>query len=140
MLGGGYSIGCRLFPKTFQGGLSASRNLLIGFLSACNRFGTLPIGFPSGRKLLARIIHHQRGASLGSRHHNAFASLTNTTSIRSVTENAVITTTFTIRSLSGELSRLRGFLKGKFGIIWIWNKTNSNPPRTALRRRDSIER
>jgi len=54
---------------------------------------------------LTRIIHHTRGASLGSRHHSAFASLTNTTSIRSVTENAVITTTVAIRSLSGELSR-----------------------------------
>jgi len=56
--------------------------------------------------LLARIIHPSCGASLGIRHHGAFASLTNTTSIRSVTENAVITTTVAIRSLSGELSRL----------------------------------
>jgi len=58
---------------------------------------------------LARIIHHSRGASLGIRHHSVFASLTNTTSIRSVTETAVITTTFAIRSLRGELSRLAGF-------------------------------
>jgi len=55
---------------------------------------------------LARIIHHSRGASLGIRYHSAFASLTNTTSIRSVTENAVITNTVAIHALSGELSRL----------------------------------
>jgi len=55
---------------------------------------------------LARIIHRSRGASLAIRHHSAFASLTNTTSIRSVAETAVITTTFAIHSLRGELSRL----------------------------------
>jgi len=57
---------------------------------------------------LARIIHHYRGASLGIHHHSVFVSLTNTTSIRSVTENTVITNPCAIRSLSGELSRLLG--------------------------------
>jgi len=55
---------------------------------------------------LTRIIHRSRGASLGIRHHSTFASLTNTGSIRSRTESTVITTTFAIHSLSGELSRL----------------------------------
>ena len=58
---------------------------------------------------LVRIIHHSRGASLGLRYHSAFASLTNTGSIRSVTEITVITNTFAIHSLSGELSRLELF-------------------------------
>jgi len=61
--------------------------------------------------LLVRMIHHSRGASLGIRHHSAFASLANTASIRSVTENAAITTTLAIRSFSGELSRLVTIIK-----------------------------
>jgi len=55
---------------------------------------------------LARTIHRSRGASLGIHHHRTFASLTNTGSIRSVTESTVITATVAIHSLSGELSRL----------------------------------
>ena len=55
---------------------------------------------------LAWIIHHIRSAWLGIPHYSAFASLTNTESIRSVIENAVMTTTVAIRSLSGELSRV----------------------------------
>jgi len=55
---------------------------------------------------LARIIHHICGASLGIRHHSAFASFTNTTSIRSVTKSTVMSNPYAIRSLSGELSRL----------------------------------
>jgi len=53
-----------------------------------------------------RIVHHSCGASLGIRYHSTFASLTNTESIRSVTESTVISNTVAIHSLSGELSRL----------------------------------
>jgi len=65
---------------------------------------------------LIRIIYHSRDVSLGIRHHSAFVSLTNTETIRSVTENTVITTTFAIRSYSGELSRLSRLERGS--TIW----------------------
>lgn len=55
---------------------------------------------------LIRIIHLYRGASLGIRHHRADFFLTNTGSIRAVTEYIVITNPYAIHWLSGELSRL----------------------------------
>jgi len=58
----------------------------------------------------ARIIHHPRGASLAIRCHSAFASLTNTESIRSVVKNTEIANSFTIHPLSGELSRIVAFI------------------------------
>jgi len=74
-------------------------------------------GSDSGTSVLARIIHHSRGASLALRYHSAFASLTNTTSIRSVTENTVITNTCAIHPLSGELSRLARITSYYFLLI-----------------------
>jgi len=61
-----------------------------------------------GRKILelVRIIHRCRGALLGIRYYSAFASFTNTTSIRSVTKSTVMSNPYAIRSLSGKLSRL----------------------------------
>ena len=61
---------------------------------------------------LVRIIHHSRGTSLGIRYHSTFASLTNTGSISSVTENTVITNTFTaLRSVAKlVLLQLRGLV------------------------------
>ena len=81
--------------------------------------------------LLARIIHHSRGASLGSRHHSAFASLTNTGSICSVIESVVMTTTFAIRSLSGELSRIvkRVIVFIAFSLVFVGACATTNSPR-----------
>jgi len=69
-----------------------------------NRIGCLPV--VETDNTLARIIHRYRGASPGSRYHSAFASLTNTTSIRSITKSTVILNLYAIGSLSGESSRL----------------------------------
>jgi len=71
---------------------------------------------------LTRIIHRSRGASLALRYHSVFASLTNTESIRSVTENTVITNNCAIHPLSGELSRLKlqtGYFSSDNPAFWI---------------------
>jgi hypothetical protein len=63
-------------------------------------------------KALARIVHPTRGASLTLRCHNVSFFLTNTESIRSITENSVIANSFT--SLCSVavfvLLRLRGLI------------------------------
>jgi len=75
---------------------------------------------------LVRIIHRSRGASLALRYHSAFASLTNTASIRSVAENTVITNICAIHPLSGELSRLAKHDQNIVAIVQAIKELTSN--------------
>ena len=74
---------------------------------------------------LARKIHHFRGASLCLRHHSAFASFTNTGSIRSVTKSTVMSNSYAIDSLSGKLSRLVQAAANEQGLDLIEKPTNA---------------
>lgn len=55
---------------------------------------------------VVRTIYHIRSASHIIRHRSVFASLTNTRSIRSTTENTVIKNNGVFHPVSGKLSRL----------------------------------